>query len=102
MAPKSRRSKGLPSYFASTQVSQPSELVNEEDARACAQQVLDRFNKRGVHSFSVRLPGTGDYPDGLKDAEYPLQFLYYQGNWDLAYAPKRIAVVGTRNPDLRR
>src|SRR5208282_5991428 len=32
------------------------------------------------------------------DAENPLELLYFQGEWDLAYAPKRVAIVGTRNP----
>lgn len=83
----------------------PSQLVNEDDARACAEAVLKRFQKRGVHSFSVRMQGVEDYPEDLKDAEHPLQFLYYQGNWDLVYSPKRVAIVGTREPSdegLRR
>jgi DNA processing protein len=96
--PKKPSFKRLAELFRQHPGQWPSQLVNEEDARACAEQVLDRFNKRGVHSFSVRMPGVGDYPEGLQDAEYPLQFLYYQGNWDLAYAPKRVAIVGTRNP----
>lgn len=83
----------------------PSELVNGDDARACAEQVLRRFNQRGVGQWSVRVQGTGDYPEGLKDAENPLELLYYQGNWDLVYTPRRIAIVGTRHPSeqgLRR
>jgi DNA processing protein len=75
-----------------------SQLVNEDDARACAEQVLQRFQKRGVGQFSVRMQGAGDYPEGLQDADHPLQFLYYQGNWDLVYTPHRIAIVGTRKP----
>jgi DNA processing protein len=83
----------------------PSQLVGEDDAWECARAVLKRFTERGVHSFSVRMPGTSDYPRGLLDAENPLQFLYYQGNWDLVHAPKRVAIVGTREPSddgLRR
>jgi len=83
----------------------PSELVSSADAQACAEEVLARMRKRGVKSFSVRMQGAGDYPEGLKDAEHPLQFLYYRGDWDLAYSPRRVAVVGTRSPSaegLRR
>jgi DNA processing protein len=83
----------------------PSELVNASDARACAEAVMARLRKRGVKSFSVRMQGAGDYPEGLKDAEHPLQFLYYRGDWDLAYSPRRVAIVGTRDPSeegLRR
>lgn len=83
----------------------PSELVRPEDAQACARQVLERFAKRGVRTFSVRMHGAGDFPEALQDAEHPLQFLYYQGNWDLVASPRRVAIVGTRNPSeegLRR
>lgn len=76
----------------------PSDLVNKENALACANQVLDRFRRSEVGSFGVRVFRVGDYPNDLRDAEYPLELLYYQGNWDLVYSPKRIAVVGTRNP----
>lgn len=83
----------------------PSELVDASDARACAAEVLARLRKRGVKSFSVRMQGAADYPVGLKDAEHPLHFLYYRGDWDLVYSPRRVAVVGTRDPSedgLRR
>ncbi|MBL8517285.1 MAG: DNA-protecting protein DprA [Betaproteobacteria bacterium] len=76
----------------------PSDLVSEEDALACAQRVLGRFEERGVRSFSMKINGVDDYPQSLRDAEYPLELLYYQGEWDLVYSPRRIAVVGTRNP----
>ena len=76
----------------------PSDLVREEDALSCAKAVLHRFAQKGIRSFSVRIHGVGDYPEGLRDAEHPLELLYYQGAWDLTYAPKRIAIVGTRNP----
>jgi len=76
----------------------PSQLVDAEGARECAMQVLERFQKRGVGSFNIQMKGLVDYPDDLQDAENPLQFLYYQGDWDLVYTPKRVAIVGTRNP----
>jgi DNA processing protein len=74
----------------------PSDLVNDEDAIACAKEVLDRFRTRGVGPFSVRLHGLSDYPQGLRAAENPVEFLYYQGDWDLVHAPKRLAIVGSR------
>ena len=76
----------------------PSDLVREDDAISCAKEVMDRFERKGIRSFSVRLNGVGDYLAGLRDAAYPLEMLYYQGEWDLAYSPKRVAIVGTRNP----
>ena len=65
---------------------------------ACAREVLSRFDQRGIHSFSVRMFGVSDYPPTLRAAENPPEFLYYQGTWDLAHAPKRVAIVGTREP----
>lgn len=76
----------------------PSQFVDVEDARECAAQVLARFSKRGVNTFNIQMRGLSDFPDALQDAENPLQFLYYQGDWDLVYTPKRVAIVGTRNP----
>ena len=37
------------------------------------------------------------YPDKLRDAVSPVELLYYQGWWDLAFSPS-VAVVGTRKP----
>lgn len=90
--------KAVAELFKSNPGALPSDLVDEESALACARQVLERFERSGVRSFSVRLNGIGDYPDTLRDAENPLEMLYFQGEWDLAHAPKRVAIVGTRNP----
>lgn len=78
----------------------PSELVPVGEAMACAREVLTRFRKRSVGPFGFRLRRLADYPSTLEDAEYPLEALYYQGNWDLAYSPKRVAIVGTREPSV--
>lgn len=90
--------KNLAELFRANPGQGASQLVSEEDARACAEKVLERFSKKGIGQFSVRMQGAADFPEWLKHADHPLQFLYYQGNWDLAYSPKRIAIVGTRNP----
>jgi DNA processing protein len=90
--------KAVAQLFRDNPGALPSDLVDSDDAIACARRVLDLFEKSGVGSFSVRMNGIGDYQDKLRDAENPLEFLYYQGNWDLAYSPKRIAIVGTRSP----
>jgi DNA processing protein len=103
--PRKPSFKALAELFRAHPGQWPSELVDAQQARACAEEVMARFDKRGVGSFSVRMHGAGDYPEGLRDAEYPLEFLYYQGNWDLVYSPRRVAIVGTREPSddgLRR
>lgn len=90
--------KAVAELFRQNPGALPSELVNEDDAMGCARLVLDRFKRSRVESFGVRLNGVGDYPQRLREAENPVEMLYYQGEWDLAYAPKRVAIVGTRNP----
>lgn len=90
--------KAVADLFRQNPGALPSDLVSERDAMSCAKQVLERFGRCGVNSFGVRVFGVGDYQQSLRDAENPLELLYYQGEWDLAYSPKRIAIVGTRNP----
>lgn len=97
--------KAVAQLFRDNPGAMPSDLVNIDDAMSCAREVLARFEERGVRSFSVRIHGVSDYPDVLRDAENPLELLYYQGEWDLVYSPKRVAIVGTREPSdegLRR
>jgi len=90
--------KAVAELFRQNPGALPSDLVNQDDAMDCARQVLARFERSGVKSFSVLVNGVGDYQQKLRDAENPLEFHYYQGEWDLAFAPKRVAIVGTRNP----
>ena len=44
----------------------------------------------------MRINGTLDYPARLRDASEPIEVLYFLGSWQLAEAPRRVAVVGTR------
>lgn len=90
--------KALAELFRSNPGAMPSDFVPKDAALACAREVLKRFEQSGVGAFSVRLNGLGDYLESLRDAEYPLEMLYFQGEWDLAHSPKRVAIVGTRNP----
>lgn len=63
-----------------------------------ANEVHAILRQAGVMRNGVRVHGAGEYPDRLRDAEYPIEFLYYQGFWELIYSPRSVAVVGTRNP----
>ena len=74
----------------------PSELVGETEAMQAAEEVLAHFAKKGIKRFGVRIHGTHDYPDRLRDAREPVEVLYFLGSWELAEAPRRVAVVGTR------
>ncbi|CAN7177672.1 DNA-processing protein DprA [Variovorax paradoxus] len=90
--------KNISAFFAQHPKALPSDLAPLAEALRCGQEVLRKFKTSGVRHFGIRLHRAGDYPDVLADAEHPLEMLYYQGDWDLAYSPKRIAIVGTRRP----
>src|SRR5260370_3626460 len=53
--------------------------------------------KANVERFGVRVLGAGEYPDKLRDADYPVAVLYYRGWWDLVNS-RSVAAVGTRTP----
>lgn len=75
----------------------PSDLVPEREARDVGARVLAKLRSRTGQRFDVRLHGELDYPLRLRDATYPVELLYFQGNWDLVYT-RSVAVVGTRKP----
>lgn len=75
----------------------PSEFVSEAEIEQAMVIVRDALARRKINDFGVRLHGTEDYPERLRDATHPVELLYYRGSWDLVDAPKRIAVVGSRN-----
>lgn len=83
--------------FASRPGSIPSDFVPEADALQHAEKVRSLFSKAGVQKFGVRVHGAGDYPEQLRNAENPVEVLYFQGWWDLAESPS-VAVVGTSGP----
>lgn len=89
--------KTLSKLFSSSNTHLFSELVDPKDAESSAYQVLERFQKQKLGSFSIQLEGAGDFPKELQDAEYPVRLLYKRGDWDLV-ASQKIAIVGSRNP----
>jgi DNA processing protein len=88
--------KKLAQLFEANPGSLPSDLVEEDTAHAVASEVIEQLTKRGIRQFGVRIHGTGDYPNRLRDAADPVELLYFMGSWELAESPKRVAVVGTR------
>jgi DNA processing protein len=75
----------------------PSELVDEHEIEAALTKVEHYLRKVNLTDIGIRVYGTEDYPEGLRDAAYPVELLYYRGWWDLVNSPKRIAVVGARD-----
>lgn len=88
--------KKLAELFVSNPGSLPSDLVDSGEAERAADEVVKQFAKRGIKRFGVRVHGTHDYPSRLRDAVEPVEILYFLGSWELAEAPRRVAVVGTR------
>jgi DNA processing protein len=88
--------KRLAELFQSNPGLLPSDLVDDDASERAASEVIQQFLKRGIKRFGVRINGTYDYPNRLRDATDPIEILYFLGSWELAEAPRRVAVVGTR------
>lgn len=75
----------------------PSDLVEPKRAEHYSLLVSEEMAKANVTRFGIRVFGAGEYPDKLRDADYPIALLYYRGWWDLVNS-RSVAVVGTRTP----
>lgn len=64
---------------------------------AYAQKAHQLLQEGGVRHYGLRIHGASGYPAQLRDAEYPIELLYYQGYWDLVFT-RCVAIVGTRQP----
>jgi len=93
----STTTKRLAELFVSHPDQRPSDLVERDIAERSAQEVLAHFKKRGIESYDIIVHGSADYPAGLRDAKDPIELFYFQGALELLKAPRRVAVVGTRN-----
>lgn len=91
--------KSLAEKFASRPGALPSDFFEMQgDVPAqYAERAHSLLEKSGVRHYGIRLHGAGEYPLKLRDAEYPVELLYYQGHWDLVET-RAVAVVGTRKP----
>ncbi|WP_020086032.1 DNA-processing protein DprA [Hyphomicrobium zavarzinii] len=75
----------------------PSDFVSRAKAEEYADYVVRRFKEKGVTHYGVRVHSAGEYPQKLRDADHPVELLYYRGYWDLVYS-RCVAIVGTRHP----
>lgn len=95
----SKTFKAMADLFRSKPGVLPSELVNSrEKIEKTLSKVYERLKKANIKDFGTRIYGTMDYPKCLRDAESPVEFLYYRGHWEILGLPNRIAVIGTRKP----
>jgi DNA processing protein len=90
--------KNLAEKFRAHPGALPSDiLANPELAMESSRRARDLFSKAGIDRFGVRINGAGEYPLKLRDADYPIELLYFQGLWDVVET-RCVAVVGTRHP----
>jgi DNA processing protein len=75
----------------------PSDFVSKADIEKYARLALAAIRAAGIGHFGVRIHGAGEYPQKLRDAEHPVELLYFQGAWELANT-RGVAIVGTRTP----
>ncbi len=75
----------------------PSDFVEEYEAHYFSDLVRSMLRDAGISHFGVRINRAGEYPMKLRDAEDPVELLYYRGWWDLVET-RSVAVVGTREP----
>lgn len=75
----------------------PSELVPETEITKAREALERMLGEDRISSIGIRVNGAGEYPSKLRDADHPVELLYYRGNWELVETPG-IAIVGTRKP----
>lgn len=89
--------KRIAEMFSSIPGAKPSQFVEAGIAEMCASQAASILEKAKARDYGVRVHCSIDYPAKLRAAEYPVEFLYYRGWWDLVESPS-VAIVGTRKP----
>jgi DNA processing protein len=89
--------KNIAQLFAANPKAVPSELVSRLTVRDTWKRLLEEVGPERLKQVGVRVHGAGEYPHKLREADHPVELLYYRGNWELVDTPG-VAVVGTRDP----
>ncbi|MHB1543561.1 MAG: DNA-processing protein DprA [Gammaproteobacteria bacterium] len=89
--------KKIAELFHAQPDSLPSDFVEQSTALQYYMLARDHLFRAHVQDFGIRIHRTGEYPEKLRDATYPVELLYYRGWWDLVES-RAVAVVGSRNP----
>jgi len=89
--------KTIADKFKSAPHALPSNFVEPEKIQQYKSEAFELLDRAGIDDFGVRVHGTAEYLERLRDARHPIELLYFQGTWDLASSPS-VAVVGTREP----
>jgi DNA processing protein len=96
--------KSIAERFRERPNAMPSEFVSEDEIELAMSHLQTKIAHANIADFGIRVYGSKDYPDRLRDAAHPVELLYFRGIWDLIDSPKRIAIVGSRevSPDGAR
>jgi DNA processing protein len=89
--------KSLADLFREHPGAVPSDFVSQSEAEQYARMALGTIREAGIKHFGIRVHGAGEYPAKLRDAQHPVELLYFQGNWDIT-STRCVAIVGTRQP----
>lgn len=89
--------KSIAETFRAHEGAVPSDFVSKGEIEKYSRLALGAIRDAGIQHFGIRVHGAGDYPQKLRDADHPIELLYFQGLWELVNTPC-VAVVGTREP----
>lgn len=87
----------LADLFRSNPGAIPSDLVDADRIAEALESLKMVIGQETLSLTGIRVHGAGEYPQKLRDAEHPVELLYYQGNWELVETDS-VAIVGTRDP----
>ena len=89
--------KSIAEAFRAHPAAIPSDFAPRAEVEKYSRAGLAAIQAAGIQHFGIRVHGTADYPARLRDADYPVGLLYFQGNWELVNT-RCVAVIGTREP----
>ena len=89
--------KSLAERFRMDPEAYPSDMVPAEEAQKAYQAAVGLLAEKGVRRFGIRVHGSSDYPQRIREAKDPVELLYFQGVWEYVHT-KAVAIVGTRKP----
>jgi DNA processing protein len=64
----------------------PSSFVEVACIKNALNEVVTELASKAP-DYQVRVHGSHEYPDRLRDAKHPIEFFYFRGWWDLVNAP---------------
>lgn len=89
--------KKISTYFRENPNTLPSAFVDEEEIAFVKEQLKHFLSVCKEIKPKIIINNTYDYPPKLRDAQEPIEVLYYTGNIDFLHT-RGVAIVGSRHP----